>query len=62
MKVLMNWSGGRFDLAVQPKRCLVVAPTMVRDEVNSQQENLLKKLKSRQKRFPISMFSVDTLG
>ena len=58
----MNCSGGRFDLVIYPKRYLVVSSTIVRDEVNFWQENLLNKLKSRLKRVPVSRFSVDTLG
>ena len=33
MNVLIIWSGGGFDIAGQPKRWLVVASTMVRDEI-----------------------------
>ena len=40
----MSCSGRRFDLVGYPKRCLVVAYTMKRDEVNIRQETLLKKL------------------
>ena len=42
----MIWSGGQFDMVVYPKRCLVVASTMVRSEAMFWQENLLKKLSS----------------
>ena len=62
MKVLMSWSGRRFDLAGQPKRWMVVASTIVRDEVKFRQETLLKKLKSRWKRVTGSIFSVEKLG
>ena len=62
MKVLMSWSGRRFDLAGQPKRWMVVASTIVRDEVNFRQETLLKKLKSRWKLVPESKCSMETLG
>ena len=46
MKVLMSWSGRRFDIFGYPKRWLVVASTIVRDELMFWQETLLKNLKS----------------
>ena len=43
----MSWSGRGFDLVGYPKRWLLVASKMLRDEVNVFQDTLLKKLKSR---------------
>ena len=45
MSVLMSWSGGCFDLLGYPEKWLVVAPTMVMEEVNFWQETLLEKLR-----------------
>ena len=58
----MSWIVGRFDLVGYPKRWLVVASKMDRDEVNFWKETLLKKIKSRRKRVLGYRFYVDTLG
>ena len=43
----MSWRDGRFDMVGYPKRCLVVASTMVMAEVNFCQETLLKNVNLR---------------
>ena len=44
MNVLMGWISGRFDLVGWTKIWLVIASTMVRDEVIFWKETLLKNL------------------
>ena len=58
----MSFSGGHFYLVGYPKRWLVAASTMVKDEVYFWRENLLKKLKSKCKQFHGSSCSVEKLG
>ena len=46
MKFVVCWIVVRFDTVVYPKMWLVVASTMVKDEVILWQETFLKKLNS----------------
>ena len=41
----MIWSGECFDMVGYPKRWLVVASKMVRDDIKFWQENFLKNIK-----------------
>ena len=49
MKVLMSWSGGRFDLVVCTKEWLLVASTMVSAEVHFWQDTFFEEVEVKTK-------------